>query len=220
MSQPSCYGLYSIGLDRFILHSAIDHWSLLDTAKILSSKFATVLCFSTQMPFPFKGIDCLKWSLKNKNIALSRAQTPTIYHISSDLEIQKTELPKASESHSLQIDFAFSNYIFKCVLAARLVDLNLSLNHSVHNDDQKFYLNLMPNVENCSTLIARKEQTVWEKGFLNTIYSILYLSESEIEIQTKIKKLFTHIGSLNNTAAQKISLLYLNTYLEYVNEPL
>lgn len=165
----------------------------------------------------FDGIECLKWTLKNKEICISKSQSPSILHISSSSEIFNAGYPKNIDMSSLQADYNFIHFVFKRVLAARLVDMNLSLNHSIHNEDQQFYLNLIDRNDITTNFSPRQEQTVWPKGFLNTIYSILYLSESETEITQKTLDLRIEALNTKSIYAQHLSLMYIDTYIDYTS---
>lgn len=216
-NQLSCYGLYSISQNRFIFHTARDHWSLLDAAKLLSSKLSTVLCFSTKEPFPFEKANCLQWTLKDKKMVLSKHQTPTIHHVSSISDLEYIGTPVNVDLRLIQKDYDFVNFVYKAVLAARHVEMTMSLNHIVHNEEQNFYLDLVAAESTHLPFISRKDQTIWEKGFLNTIYRIIYFSDSEEEVTEKILELKTQISLSPDQGAKKISSYYLNMYFEYIN---
>lgn len=218
---PNRYGLYSQSLDRFLLVDKWDLWALVQASKILSSKISLIVCvFSSEEP-PFKIENCLQWALKNKDIVLPRHQAPTITTIRNNSDLFFCDVPLHCEDDlpALIKEQNFALFVVKAAYAMRLTNLKLNLHPQIQNDPQQVYLNFFSSDLNSNALAARQEQTIWEKGFINEISTLLYLASS---IDTALFSLNQKSEELKKAAINDknlLSLKYFSLFFQLLQRP-
>lgn len=206
------YALYLLSLDRFFLVDSLDLWSMQYAAKLLSSKLILVVCVLPPN-VPFDNRDCMNWTINKKEPILPKKQTPsfTIFSeenqflnagISADF-IDKTEVLKKEQSFAL--------FVLKATQAMILTDLVVGSSDEVNNDNQKFYLDLLPQNADKKIIVA-DEKTPWGKGFLNEIGKILYVSDSINEALASFSKLQFEKHEQSQENYKKV---YLDTFFNF-----
>lgn len=210
-SSPVKYGLYSYNLDRFLIVDSLDLWAVCETAKILSSKLALVVCvFSTPPPNNFKIENCLCWDLNDKEFALPQKQTPTLALIKSAHAINELGPPVDFKNQlaNLVIDQEFALFTLKSVVAARLTHLFFNQNAQMNNVDQSYYLKFFSDEQNNLLDYAAADKTDWQNGFSAKIYSILYKSQN-------IKEALIGFSNLIPTNVDSDLYQYRRPYVNY-----
>jgi hypothetical protein len=216
-SYPVKYGLYSYNLDRFLIVDSLDLWAISETAQILSSKLALVVCvFTVPPPNDFKIENCLCWDLSEKEFALPIKQTPTIALIKSENSINKLGPPVDFKNQlaKLVLDQEFALFTLKSIVAARLTQLFFNHNTEINNVDQSYYLKFFSDEKNNLLGYAAHDKTEWQNVFAGNIYSILYKSQSIKEALMG----FTNLIPTNfDSDLYKYQRSYLNYFFRHLN---
>lgn len=183
------YILYSEALDRIVATDSRDLWTLLDAAKLLSSKLIlNVFIVGFQDVDDSLGQRPLEWSITNKKLALPTKQTPEVVFLQNSTELTYAG-PLISDIEKLKEDMNFIQFVIKATYAARLASVLNSSHNNNNNENQDFYLNLLDvNPDNIATSL---DKSIWSNGFQNAIYKILYKSSHVKEALDLIKKTLT-----------------------------
>ena len=169
----SRYGIYSTGIDRFILIDKFDLWTTLTTAKLLSSKIPTIVfCFKDDVPH-FPAGDTLFLTIANKSVHQSESQTPSLSRLGGTTSIIDAG-PPIDYSSNEQIEMLaklqrYAEFVQKTLYAIKIANAICNV------DDHQFFGSLLdPTVT--ESLVARPDHTVTDFGLLQSIQRILYLS--------------------------------------------
>ncbi len=169
----SRYGIYSTGIDRFILIDKFDLWITLTTAKLLSSKIPTIVfCLKDDVPdFPVS--DVLFLTIANKSVHQSESQTPALAKLGGKTSIIDSG-PPIDYSSNEQIEILaklqrYAEFVQRTLYAIKIANAMCNV------DDHQFFASLLdPTVTD--SLVARPDHTVTDFGLLQSIERILYLS--------------------------------------------
>jgi hypothetical protein len=171
--SASRYGIYSTGIDRFILIDKFDLWITLTTAKLLSSKIpTTVFCLKDDVP-QYPAGDTLFLTIANKSVHQSESQTPTLSRLGGTTSVIDAGPPIDYVSNE-QIEMLarlqrYAEFVQKTLYAVKIA------NAICNPDDHQFFASLLnPTVSD--SLVARADHTVTASGILQSIQHILYLS--------------------------------------------
>lgn len=192
--NASRYGIYSTGIDRFILIDRFDLWITLTTAKLLSSKIPTIVfCINDNVP-NFPASDTLFLTIANKSVHQSESQTPSLTRIGGETSIVDAGAP-IDYSSDEQIEMLaklqrYAEFVQKTLYAIKLADAICNV------DDHQFFGSLLnPNVTN--SLVARADHTVTDLGLLRSVERILYLSTNIEEAVRDIDLLWQGLRGRN-----------------------
>lgn len=182
VAAEPCYGLYSPGLDRFLIVDRYDLWTLFHAARLLSSKLPLV-CYA----FPPAGLsisNCLKWTLVEKTTQLSSNQTPVLKALESPQDLVELGVaPDFSEvAASLVRDQEFALFVLRATRAMRVTDA--MLNRSA----QDFFTRLSPDFKAAAPFRETIDDTSWPLGFVGAVERILYHSLSIEEALERLEK--------------------------------
>lgn len=218
------YGLYSSGLDRFLLIDGLDLWTIRHAAQLLSSKIATVICvFASEEP-NFNIENCLAWSLVQKQKVVPKKQTPDLQIVLNNSEIIEEGLPIDFLNNMEEVikDQEFAIFVLRAVYAMRLTDFLVSSSALAHNEDQQFYTDLFVGVLQKESLNPVPDKTLWPNGFTGEIGSILYRSQSISEVLLALTDIYKNCHPDDSIPASKFDLraniyrkFYLNRFFEF-----
>lgn len=221
---PKRYGLYSSGLDRFLLVDGLDLWTLRHAAQLLSSKIATVICVFTSEEPTFQLENCLTWSLVQKQMVVPKKQTPDLHLVHNNDEILQEGLPFDFLDNIEEVveDQEFAIFVLRAAYALRLTDLLVSSSALAHNEDQGFYTDFFADILQKDTLHSVPDKTLWNKGFSGEIGRILYRSQSIAEVLRALTESYTNCHPDESIPTSKFGLraniyrkFYLNRFFEF-----
>lgn len=206
---PIRYGLYSLSLDRFMLVDGLDLWCIEHAAKLLSSKFATIVCIFAVKPPPFGVNDSINWSIVNKVRTLPVIQTPEAYVIFSDTDLiyEGPPVDFMNQMEKITDEQAFAYFVLKIVTAAKLTNFVIGSESGINNINQDFYIDLFENEK--KIIYPALDKAGWKKNFLTDISQIIYRSQNITEILYSFKKLLSE-SHLNQPIFN-----YKKIYLDY-----
>lgn len=213
--QQKKYGLYSPGLDRFLLTDSLDLFTLHHAACLLSSKIATVLCvFPAETAFGTE--NCLTWTLQNK-LHLKK-QTPAVHTVKSAADIIPAVPP--AEMGDLLREQEFAAFVLRATYALRLADLVVSSHPESRNEDQNFYLDFFNGLSN-PELQAAPDKTRWRGGFKTEVGSILYKADDIPEALLGFSELRNRTTDLRQDSnlqhmAQQLRAAYLRSFFGFL----
>lgn len=183
--QPSKikYGIYVSGLERFILVDGLDLWSTMYAAKLLSSKFHSLV-------FPIDGnIDielhtCLNFKPINNSDFPYEGQPPVLKDRITTETIQKLGPPKNQDLKKLIHDQEFCLFVLRISQAIKIIEGMFS------NTNHRFYKNFFP--ESVTQYLKHGEdESMVGDGFVMEIEKLLYYSTSIDEAKKQIDLIFT-----------------------------
>lgn len=181
--SASRFGIYSTGIDRFILIDKYDLWVTLTTAKLLSSKIPTIVfCLKDEVPH-FPAGDTLFLTIANKSVHQSESQTPSLSRLNGTTSVVDAG-PPIDYSSNEQIEMLaklqrYAEFVQKTLYAIKLANAICNV------DDHKFFAGLLDSTVTDS-LLARYDHTVTDSGLLQSIERILYLAP---DINTAIREI-------------------------------
>lgn len=191
-NEPRTYGIYSPVVDRFVLVSDLDLWSIFETAELLSSKIATIVYVLPYHGGEISQSNCLSYSIENKssqkiaNSSISNArQTPVLRFLYDDEALVEAGLPAdfENEEHNLQELQDYAMYLLESVIASNLA--NVYYNQASTERFEKFF--------DDKEILFRKDRSDSEVGVFREIKKILYLSNSRNQAEEAIVDLWkTH----------------------------
>ncbi len=221
---PKRYGLYSSGLDRFLLVDGLDLWTIRHASQLLSSKISTVICVFTSEEPTFLLENCLSWSLVEKHKVVPKKQTPDLQMVLSNSEIFQEGLPIdfLDKMDEVVSDQEFAVFVLRATYAMRLTDLLISSSALAHNEDQAFYTDFFTGVLQKDNLRSAADKTDWTKGFTVEIGGILYRSQSISEALQAFTQCYKNCSPDESIPASKFSKraniyrkFYLNRFFEF-----
>ena len=183
--NTSRFGIYSTGIDRFILIDKFDLWVTLTTAKLLSSKIpTTVFCLNDDVP-NFPATDTVFLTIANKSVHQSESQTPTLSRLGGGMPVIDAGPPIDYRSNE-QIEMLaklqrYAEFVQKTLYAIKIANAICNV------DDHKFFAGLLDSTVT-DALLARADHTVTDFGLLPSIQRILYLAP---DIETAIREIDT-----------------------------
>jgi hypothetical protein len=197
------YGIYSPGMDRFLAVSGLDLSAVLSAAKLLSAKIATqVYVFAPGSP-ALSNDDCLNWTLRDKSVHLSDLQTPIVNLLASpkdlvraDTEVNSQENPEFVKTQDYVL------FLLRAVHALRLTDAKLN------TVDQGYYSRFLSGFPEADRFRVYIDDTKWPRGFVTTIETVLYKSQSVEEALQGFSLLFPYGRSMHVDLKVYAALFY------------
>lgn len=189
------YAIYLNSIERFIL-ILDDLWISVQTAKLLSSKMSICVCDISNFQ-QIENTDSLSWCLNDSSESKQNQQHPSLSIINNG--IFNKGLPLDISLDLLKVQKQFVEYVADVCRSAMLVDALLN------NVNQKFYLDLLGD----SNFEVVDDDSGINGGFLKTVNTILYLSKTVTEIETKLNLI------LNDPKSNRPSNLKLYRELFY-----
>jgi hypothetical protein len=170
--KSAFHGLYSQGMDRFFLVDNVDVWSALHAAKLLSSKLPLFIYILNDDKQRITTLNCLSWTVANKNIPIAVTQPPILKILNSPSEIVDCGFPPMNEeeTQALLSEQEFGFFVMRATYAMRLTDA--SLNRSNHD----YYTPLFPEIGSRIEFKQTPDETGWPSGFVTAVERILYHS--------------------------------------------
>lgn len=198
---PRRYGLYSPGLDRFLLVDGLDLWGLHHAACLLASKIQTLVCVFAAGEPEFTNENCLNWSLTEKSKVFPRKQTPGSFLIESNSSCVQVGPPSgfAERMPELLKDQTFALFVLHATYAMRLADLIVGSDYRFRNEDQSFYTGFFAKEIKPTEIAAATDRTLWQNGFQGEIGAILYRAQT-------IEQARNELNSLNEAPAPSTNL--------------
>lgn len=208
------YGLYSPGLDRFLLVDGLDLWGLHHAACLLASKIPTLVCIFKNGEPEFSNENCLNWSLSEKSKVVPRKQTPGIFLIESN-SLCVFEGPPAGFSErmpELLKDQEFALFLLRATFAMRLADLIVGSDYRFRNEDQSLYTGFFSAEIKPTEIVPATDRTLWQNGFQGEIGAILYRAQSKEQALEQFAALATAVEPSTNL--QRLAGINRKAYLE------
>jgi len=178
--ETSNFGLFIPGLERFILIDDLDLWSVLHAAKLLSSKFQS-LVFPMDNETPVFTHTCLNYGIQ-RNIGFPIInQTPLLKERLTLHEVVKVGPPidRLDDLEQLVKEQEYCYFVLKTVQALRVIDGLYT------NLDNRFYAKFF-DVE----LLYNEDETGIPNGFVAEVEKIIYLSSTIDEATKQIENIF------------------------------
>jgi hypothetical protein len=192
------YGIYNNGLERFVTVSN-DLWTVLQAAKLLSSKFSSTVCVINNPDI--NNDNCYLWGLTEHAQAKQDRQTPVIVLVNS-VEVKGFPIDISEEAFSS--DKKFIDFVLKATYALKLTD------GLCNTGDQGFY-NKFFNDDILSKIV---DDSGVINGFVNAIEKILYFALNSQEALDKINATLTD----KSTTRPGQLTIYKQTFLSFLAE--
>lgn len=184
------YGIFAPGLDRFILIDDIDHWMVLETAEILSSKIPTMAYILPPLDFNIDNSNCLTYTLYNKTqerigarLTSIGRQNPALKVIGDKGKLVCEGFPEDYKTEEKQEILKrlqeYAQYVLNHVYAINMVNAFFNPWNS-KNFLEKYIGNDIPNFK---TMVDRSTSA---SGVLNELRNALYLSVTIEEADERI----------------------------------
>lgn len=190
------YGIYSIGVDRFILLDKIDFWTTLQTAKVLSSKLPTIVFCLGKDIIDIDSEDILRYSINENEKYLvhqSTNQTPSVEKIENSNSVIKTiDSKDYSDRKDILNDLVEYAYFTQRILYA--VNMSDVMNNV---DDHTFFANMLS--EDIPLDVRSSTKSYMPNGIVNAVRKVLYLSSSVEQAMEEIDILFRNSKSRYKT---------------------
>lgn len=213
-STPKRYGLYSPGLDRFLLVDGLDLWSLHHAACLLASKIPTLVCIFQDGEPEFSNENCLSWSLTEKSKVLPRKQTPGSFLIESN-SMCVFEGPPAGFTDrmpELLQDQEFALFLLRATYAMRLADLIVGSDYRFRNEDQSLYTGFFSTELKPTEIAPPTDRTLWQHGFQGEIGAILYRAQTIDQALEQFTALAAQVDPSTNL--QRLAGISRKAYLD------
>lgn len=199
--HPKKHGIYSPGLDRFILISDEDFWVTLETAELLSSKIPTMVFVLSNREIT--NDNCLHYSIGNKpklrvnnsTIYVGR-QNPLLRILYDDDYLINEGIPEdyIDRLEILEKLQTYAKFVNEQMFAIKIAN-------SFYNfiDTKSFIDNYIPESwsEGISTFSDRSKT---EHGIFFHLKHILYTSNDQIEAETAIENFWLEHGKDQSAA--------------------
>jgi hypothetical protein len=184
------FGIFSFGLDRFILIDSTDVWTTLQTAQLLSSKLPTIVF--TLPSDEVNNQNCLYFTLLNKKgkasgiSSLSTGnQHPHVRWLSADEKLSYTGIPEDFKSDDKRIVLdtlkEFVNYVHNVSYAINITELTLS-----HFNGHSSFVHKFTNPEWYQDMSMKVDRSESKNGVFFELRQALYLSSTIEEAEQKI----------------------------------
>jgi hypothetical protein len=196
-NRPKRSGIYCQIFDRWLLIDSYDFWITLETAKILSSKVASIVYVLPNAATDINNENCLEYSLLDKAKQLKgihpdviRGQVPILKVLEEADQIYFQGLPEdykegASLSQLNQLK-EYVTFIQTSLYAVNLIDAQN------YDDNRSFAEKIVPE-EWLTTISTRKDRTNIEEGVIKKIKQILYFSNTVEQAETEISNVLNDI---------------------------
>lgn len=175
------YGIYAVGIDRFILVDRYDLWNTLTCAKLLSSKLVTIvysipntvreLRANTEQPLLYTIGDNLKETVRQSDTQMTK-----LHFLNGHHAIKKTGMPHDFESPDrVKVLVELQNYalyVQKILYALRVSDAKANIH------DHVFFSSILGDTDIKNTFDIRPDVSLIDNGITNSIMGVLYLSQS------------------------------------------
>lgn len=206
------YGIYSPGLDRFILIDSNDVWVTLQTAELLSSKIPTVAYVLSDQAVDINNDNCINFSILSKTnqkigpstISIARQQ-PQLNFLNNNNIIVDSGLPVdflSSEKQQYLVELKdFSMYVHKLSYVINILEA------SYNSFNNKNFVNKYLPTE-WHTLEVCSDRSQSPISVFDAIRQDVYLGNSVVEINTLIKQTWiSHILEQGPVMARFYELL-------------
>ena len=136
--KSNCYALFSPAVDRFIIIDNYDLWAMVETGKLLSSKFSSIIyIFDRPTPEELNNSNCLEYSTLHKvfetgygsPLSSSHKQTSTLRKILPDMVVHKGMSPDYAKPDRLEMLYRLREY---CLFTLRAV-YSITLSNEIMN---------------------------------------------------------------------------------------
>jgi len=176
------YGLFVPGIERFMLVDNLDLWSMFYAARLLSSKFQSIV-FPINPIIQLENHTCLNYGISRGIGFPMLGQVPVLKEMLEENEIHNYGFPRNELVRILKIvkEQEYCLFVLRAAQALKVVNAIYS---NVNND---FYSVLFPELSKFTVI---NDETLIETGFAHTIEKILYLSENINQALVDIRKMF------------------------------
>jgi hypothetical protein len=182
------HGIYSIGIDRFLLVDKMDLRMTLKCAKILSSKLPTAVFYLGEATRKFETYEALFWSITDKNIYQGGSQTPVLskIHEINGVEFQGAPLDYQTpeQLHALVDLQNYALFVQRALYAIHYADM------ICNDDDHFFFARLMKSNVGEIINVRPDFSLATDVGMVIATERILYMAQSIEEATDQIVKLW------------------------------
>lgn len=195
----SNFGLFIPGLERFILVDCLDLWSVLHTAKLLSSKFQS-LVFPLNNETPVLLHTCLNYGVLRDYGFPTINQTPLLKERLMPEDIVRLGPPvdRMNDLEQLVKEQEYCYFVLKIVQALRIIDALYT------NLDNQFYSRFFD-----THMSYNEDETGIVGGFKLEVEKALYFSDNITEALKKIDDIF-----INNTVKPYFMKIYKDKFFD------
>lgn len=191
------YGIYSTGLDRFLLIDDLDVWITLETANLLSSKIPNIVYMMPYEAEEIDNINCIEYGIKDKStqkmgntLLMFTTQTPVLRTLSGSGVITKfDEYPSLIDNDMLFTLKDYIDYVHKISFAVKFTETITKYEET--DQFSKIYID-----NETSNMF---DHTVERSGLKDSIYysirKALYLSNSIQEAEIEIERIWLNHSS-------------------------
>ena len=193
------YGIYSPGVDRFILIDYRDVWTTLTTAKILSSKIPTMVfsidsqvnLLKTKVEEPL--LHSINPAVKARCVQ-SNVQSPVLRKLQGPFSIRKVGVPRDFESDQ---DLAKLVKLQGYALTVQKIAYAIRIASARYNPfDHRFFADVLGESV-AKDFEIRGDHTAVEGGVQNAIFSCLYFSQTVEEFLPAIDAIWQQTQGTN-----------------------
>jgi hypothetical protein len=188
-------GIYCHSFDRWLIVDNEDFWVTLETAKVLSSKIASVVYVLPNNIGKMDNTNCLEFMIFDKTRQkrgtisdLIHGQTPILKIIDNPLQISYQGTPedfKAQSSNSMLSSLKeYADYVHKAMYAGKLCSITVNF-YDTYTISQEFF----PK-EWVDGLSSYTDRSFYPNGIIQEIKKILYFSQTLKEAKFKINKMW------------------------------
>lgn len=209
------YGLYSPGLDRFLLVDGLDLWGLHHAACLLASKIPTLVCIFQAGEPEFSNENCLNWSLTEKSKVLPRKQTPGSFLIESNSTCVFAGPPAGYSERMPELvkDQEFALFLLRATYAMRLADLIVGSDYRFRNEEQALYTGFFSTELKQTEIVTATDKTLWQNGFQGEIGSILYRAQTIEQARSQFAELAAG-GAVPSTNLERLAGISRKAYMD------
>lgn len=211
------YGIFAPGLDRFVFVDDTDHWMMLETAEILSSKLPTILYLLPTLDFDLNNDNCLNYTVYNKTqervghrLTSIARQNPLLLVLNENNKIVFEGMAEDYQSEGKQEILKrlqeYAHFALKQITAINITDAMLN-----HSSNRTFFEKYAKNTDDIKFKTLADRSTISE-GVLKEIRHAIYVSITIDEAREKITQLW-----LDNYHEQEY---LLSGYYRLLNEPI
>jgi hypothetical protein len=187
--NPRKCGIFAPGLDRFILIDDLDHWMVLETAEILSSKIPTMVYILPALDVDINNSNCLNYTLYNKTeerigsrLTSIGRQNPALRILHNSGTLACDGLPNDYQSKEKQEILSrlqqYAQYVLKQVYAINMAEVMCN-----PCDNKNFLDKYVVEYPDFKTMVDRSTTS---NGVFNKLRNVLYLSTTIEEAEQQI----------------------------------
>lgn len=188
-------GIYSPGLDRWLVLDEYDYWVTLQTAQVLSSKIATMVYILPSDVGAMTNENCMNFAIidkldqkKGMGADLITSQIPTVRILREKRQLIDRGIPEDFKSlqgvTSLKNLKEYADFVHKCMYAIMLCSVYVN-----YHDNKTFSESFIPKSW-LDQVWVYEDRSGIENGALTEAKRILYMSNDIDEAKSRLQSLW------------------------------